>query len=265
MATKAVHASDVPNLDQVPENATPLSIYGNRLPTGVDVSNGGNKSSKFVVIGHRGHGMNILQSADRKMKAFKENSILSFNNAAKHPIDFIKFDVQKRSTAKLKANLIAKFLAQVNRARTYSLMICALTKNTFTSEYNLCSDTDYQICTGAVIIGVTRGSVYFLTNGGTQIYVDVRRNSLEEAKKVALEGGLDGIVSEVKGIFRNPSAVREIKESNLSLLTYGKLKNSPCPTIPHGIEMELIALILVERNHSAVAHRYEMRHSMSPS
>ncbi|GKE98084.1 glycerophosphodiester phosphodiesterase GDPD1, chloroplastic-like protein, partial [Tanacetum coccineum] len=68
-----------------------------------------------------------------------------------------------------------------------------------------------------------RYPVYFLTNGGTQIYVDVRRNSLEEAKKVALEGGLDGIVSEVKGIFRNPSAVREIKESNLFLLTYGKL------------------------------------------
>lgn len=61
---------------------------------GVDVSKGGNKSSKFVVIGHRGHGMNILQSADRRMKAFKENSILSFNNAAKHPIDFIEFDVQ---------------------------------------------------------------------------------------------------------------------------------------------------------------------------
>ncbi|GJX98670.1 glycerophosphodiester phosphodiesterase GDPD1, chloroplastic-like protein [Tanacetum coccineum] len=94
MATKAVHVSDVPNLDQVPENATPLSIYATRLPTGVDVSNGGNKSSKFVVIGHRGNGMNILQSADRRMKAFTENSILSFNNAAKHRIDFIEFDVQ---------------------------------------------------------------------------------------------------------------------------------------------------------------------------
>ena len=66
--------------------------------------------------------------------------------------------------------------------------------------------------------------VYFLTNGGNEVYDDVRRNSLEEAKKLALEGGLDGIVSEVKGIFRNPSVVREIKESNLSLLTYGKLK-----------------------------------------
>ncbi|MFS7956445.1 putative glycerophosphodiester phosphodiesterase [Helianthus anomalus] len=72
-----------------------------------------------------------------------------------------------------------------------------------------------------------RYPVYFLTNGGTELYNDVRRNSLEEAKKVALEGGLDGIVSEVKGVFRNPSAVREIKEANLSLLTYGKLNNYP--------------------------------------
>ncbi|KAJ0508971.1 putative glycerophosphodiester phosphodiesterase [Helianthus annuus] len=48
-------------------------------------------------------------------------------------------------------------------------------------------------------------------------------NSLEEAKNLAISGGLDGVVSEVKGIFRN-SVVREIKESNLSLLIYGKLK-----------------------------------------
>lgn len=42
--------------------------------------------------------------------------------------------------------------------------------------------------------------------------------------KLCLEGGLEGIVSEVKGIFRNPGAVNKIKESKLSLLTYGKLK-----------------------------------------
>ncbi|KAM0049972.1 putative glycerophosphodiester phosphodiesterase [Helianthus debilis subsp. tardiflorus] len=66
--------------------------------------------------------------------------------------------------------------------------------------------------------------VYFLTNGGNETYDDVRMNSLEEAKNLAISGGLDGIVLEVKGIFRNPSVVREIKESNLSLLTYGKLK-----------------------------------------
>ena len=63
-----------------------------------------------------------------------------------------------------------------------------------------------------------------MTNGGNEIYYDVRRNSLDEAMKVCLEGGLDGIVSEVRGVFRNPEMVTKIKESNLSLLTYGKLK-----------------------------------------
>ncbi|KAL6202815.1 hypothetical protein ACLB2K_026520 [Fragaria x ananassa] len=43
--------------------------------------------------------------------------------------------------------------------------------------------------------------------------------------KVCLEGGLDGIVSKVKGVFRNPEMVNKIKESKLSLLTYGKLNN----------------------------------------
>jgi glycerophosphodiester phosphodiesterase len=66
--------------------------------------------------------------------------------------------------------------------------------------------------------------VYFLTNGGTETYLDVRRNSLEEAVKHCIENGLQGIVSEVKAIFRNPSAIPKIKEANLTLLTYGVLK-----------------------------------------
>lgn len=52
------------------------------------------KEPKFLVIGHRGNGMNMLQSSDLRMKAIKENTILSFNTAGKHPIDFIEFDVQ---------------------------------------------------------------------------------------------------------------------------------------------------------------------------
>lgn len=66
--------------------------------------------------------------------------------------------------------------------------------------------------------------MFFLTNGGTEIYYDVRRNSLEEAIKLCLEGGLQGIVSEIKGVFRNPGAVAKVKEAKLSLLTYGSLK-----------------------------------------
>ena len=66
--------------------------------------------------------------------------------------------------------------------------------------------------------------VFFLTNGGSEIYTDVRRNSLDEAIKVCTEGGLQGIVSEVKAVFRNPGAVTRIKEAGLSLITYGQLK-----------------------------------------
>ncbi|MBA0683466.1 hypothetical protein Goari_025125, partial [Gossypium aridum] len=66
--------------------------------------------------------------------------------------------------------------------------------------------------------------VFFLTNGGTEIYNDTRRNSLEQAINVCLEGGFQGIVSEIKGVFKNPGAVPKIKDSNLSLLTYGTLK-----------------------------------------
>lgn len=69
--------------------------------------------------------------------------------------------------------------------------------------------------------------VYFLTNGGTEIYADVRRNSLEEAIKLCLASGMQGIVSEARGIFRHPAAVPKIKEANLSLLTYGTLNNVP--------------------------------------
>jgi glycerophosphodiester phosphodiesterase len=66
--------------------------------------------------------------------------------------------------------------------------------------------------------------VFFLTNGESEIYIDVRRNSLDEAIKVCLTGGLQGIVSEVRVIFRNSGAVTRIKESKLSLVTYGQLK-----------------------------------------
>ena len=57
------------------------------------------------------------------------------------------------------------------------------------------------------------------------MYADQRRNSLEEAVKLCVAGGLQGIVSEVRAILRQPSAVAEIKDANkLSLMTYGQLK-----------------------------------------
>lgn len=111
--------SDVPNLDQVPENAVPTlpssalsngrNCNGRKLfpLTAVNVffsqvfgfagSDGVRaqfKQQKFVVIGHRGSGMNMLNSTDSRLKAIKENSILSFNEAGKSKVDFVEFDVQ---------------------------------------------------------------------------------------------------------------------------------------------------------------------------
>lgn len=75
-----------------------------------------------------------------------------------------------------------------------------------------------------IFLTIINIQVFFLTNGGSEIFPDARRNSLDEAMKVCSSGGLQGIVSEVKAVLRNPGAVTRIKESNLSLITYGQLK-----------------------------------------
>lgn len=254
--------------------------------------------------------MNLLQSADRRMNALKENSILSFNAAANYPIDFIEFDVQ---VTKDDCPVIFHddfILTQHNNGTVYERRITELSLAEFlsygpqkeegltgkplmrkTKDGKIVSwtvETDDSACTLKeafekvnpsigfnielkfddhivyqqdylihalkavlhVVLEYAKGRpiifssfqpdaallvkklqtcypVFFLTNGGTEIYYDVRRNSLEEATKLCLEGGLEGIVSEVKGIFRNPGVVNKIKESKLSLLTYGKLNNVP--------------------------------------
>ncbi|KAL0377259.1 UNVERIFIED_CONTAM: Glycerophosphodiester phosphodiesterase GDPD1, chloroplastic [Sesamum radiatum] len=288
MALKAVHVSDVPNLDQVPDNAS-LSLYSSRFPKGVDVGRATTlfKEPKFLVIGHRGNGMNMLQSSDLRMKAVKENTILSFNTAGKHPIDFIEFDVQGTIFEKRVTELsLSEFLTfgpqREGGAEGKTLLrktkdgkilnwtvesddpACTLQEAFqkvnpslgFNIELkfddNIVYQQDYLIHVLQAILEVVfdhakerpiifssfqpdatllvrklQGTypVFFLTNGGNEIYNDVRRNSLEEAIKLCVEGGLQGIVSEVRGIFRNPGAVNKIKELKLSLLTYGKLNN----------------------------------------
>ncbi|KAJ0953294.1 putative glycerophosphodiester phosphodiesterase [Helianthus annuus] len=74
-------------------------------------------------------------------------------------------------------------------------------------------------------------------------------NSLEEAKKLAISGGLDIVVLEANGIFRNPTLVREIKESNLSLLTYGKLN---VPKVVHAQYLMGVIVDLVQEITSVV-------------
>ncbi|KAI4348354.1 hypothetical protein L6164_009087 [Bauhinia variegata] len=335
MALKAVHVSDVPSLDQVPENAS-LSLYSTRFSNGAALDRGGFKIPKFLVVGHRGNGMNILQSSDRRMRAVKENSIMSFNAAAKFPVDFVEFDVQvtkddcpvifhdnfifseengsvfeKRVTelslseffsygpqkepGKVGKNLLRKTkdgkIVHWNVERDDSL--CTLQeafqrvdpKLGFNIELkfddNIVYDQDYLIHVLQVILKVVFENakdrpiifssfqpdaavlvrklqsaypVFFLTNGGCELYYDVRRNSLEEAIKLCLENGLQGIVSEVKGIFRNPGAITKIKDSKLSLLTYGKLNNVPeAVYMQHLMGIEGVIVDLVQEITDAVS------------
>lgn len=306
MALKAVLVSDVPNLDQVPENAS-LALYSTRFSKGVEMGRVASRIPKFLVIGHRGNGMNALQSSDRRMRAIKENSIASFNSAANFPIDFVEFDVQ---VTKDDCPVIFhdNFILSEENGTVFERRVTELCLSEFLcygpqreagkegktllrktkdgkivrwdveKDDSLCTlqeafeqvepslgfnielkfddcivyEQDYLINVFQAILQVVLNyakdrpiifssfqpdaallvkklqstyPVFFLTNGGTELYYDVRRNSLEEAVKLCLEGGLQGIVSEVKGVFRNPGALTKIKEAKLSLLTYGKLNN----------------------------------------
>ncbi|KAL8538537.1 hypothetical protein ACS0TY_000525 [Phlomoides rotata] len=305
MALKAVHVSDVPNLDHVPENAS-LSLYSTRCSKGVERLTSF-KAPKFLVIGHRGNGMNMLQSSDLRMKAVKENTVLSFNTAGKYPVDFIEFDVQVTKDG-CPIVFHDNFIYSEDNGTIYEKRVTELSLSEFLSygpqrEADMEGKTllrktkdgkivkwtvefDEPACTlqeafqkvnpslgfnielkfddyvvyqqehlhnilqaimevvldhakerpvifssfqpdAALLARKLQNTypVFFLTNGGNEIYYDVRRNTLEEAIKLCLEGGLQGIVSEVRGIFRNPGAVSKIKELKLSLLTYGRLNN----------------------------------------
>lgn len=62
------------------------------------------------MIGHRGKGMNALASPDRRMQEVKENSLRSFNEAARFPVDYVEFDVQvtkKNSSSSVHPSVIA--------------------------------------------------------------------------------------------------------------------------------------------------------------
>uniref|UniRef100_A0A7C9EZT3 glycerophosphodiester phosphodiesterase n=1 Tax=Opuntia streptacantha TaxID=393608 RepID=A0A7C9EZT3_OPUST len=316
MALKTIHASDVPNLDHIPENAALFSTA--RFPTtGVEEGRGrkgqGNanadKWGKFMVIGHRGSGVNNLQSSDRRMKSIKENSILAFNHAAQLHLHYIEFDVQvtkddcpiifhdihvltKNEGAFIEKRVtemtLEEFLSYGPQRESGKVGKPMFRKAKDGSTYEWRVENDDPLCTledifqkvdrsmgfniemkfddnkiyeeselerivqvtlkvvnkyadgrpiifssfqpdAAQLIRKLQDNfpVFFLTNGGCEMYSDPRRNSLDEAVKLCLEGGLDGIVSQVRAIFRNPTMVPKIKESKLSLLTYGPLNNVP--------------------------------------
>ncbi|XP_024017623.1 glycerophosphodiester phosphodiesterase GDPD1, chloroplastic isoform X2 [Morus notabilis] len=320
---KAVHIPDVPiknNLDHhhninaafhdpLHSSSSIVSKEKTEVVGDDDDNAGEDDEMKMVMIGHRGSGMNMLYSPDQRMKFLKENSILSFNNAAKFPIHFVEFDVQVTKDdcpvifhdnfilTQDKGVIIEKRISDITLEEFLSYgpqkepqmvgkRLFRKTKDGRIFEWKV--EKDDPLCTlqevfqkvehslgfnielkfddnivykeeqlthilqailkvinefandrpiifssfqpdAALLIRKMQNTypVFFLTNGGSEIYADIRRNSLEEAIKVCLEGGLQGIVSEVKAIFRDPGAISRIKESKLKLLTYGQLNNVP--------------------------------------
>ncbi|KAJ9176130.1 hypothetical protein P3X46_011475 [Hevea brasiliensis] len=323
MALKAVHVSDVPNLDQVPENAACslcTTRFTNKSVNDHEGDHDGTeqlpfKFPKFVVMGHRGSGMNMPQCSDIRMKSIKENSILSFNAAAKLPVDFIEFDVQVtkddcpvifHDNFILTEDQVAKPLFRKTKdGRIFEWKVeeddplCTLQEVFqkvdgsigFNIELKFDDQTIYKQEEFAHILQVIlkvvfehakdrpimfssfqpdaaqlmrklqrKYPVFFLTNGGSEIYTDIRRNSLDEAIKVCMEGGLQGIVSEVKAIFRNPEAVTRVKESKLSLISYGLLNCAFRSNVPevvcvqHLMGVEGVIVDLVREITEAVPH-----------
>ncbi|KAG2651183.1 glycerophosphodiester phosphodiesterase GDPD2-like isoform X2 [Panicum virgatum] len=298
---KAARVADVPTLDVV---APGLVVAGADAAPAARAPGG-----RFSVVGHRGKGMNALASADRRLQEVRENTVRSFNDAARFPVDYVEFDVQvtkdgcpiifhdnfiyteedgiisqKRVTdlqledfvqygpqneqGKIGKPLLRKMKG--GRMLNWNVQsedaLCTLQEAFekvnprlgFNVELKFDDYLEYEEEELTRILQAilkviyeyakdrpilfssfqpdaaqlmrklqSKYSVYFLTNGGTEIYTDVRRNSLEEAIKLCLGSGLQGIVSEARGIFRHPAAIPKIKEANLSLLTYGTLNNVP--------------------------------------
>ncbi|GFY87142.1 PLC-like phosphodiesterases superfamily protein [Actinidia rufa] len=87
------------------------------------------------------------------------------------------------------------------------------------------------------------------------VMLNVTRTLFNKLIKNNGKGGLQGIVSEVKGIFRNPGAIPKIKEAKLSLLTYGKLNNVPeAVYMQHLMGVEGVIVDLVQEITEAVSY-----------
>ncbi|KAM0905419.1 hypothetical protein ACQ4PT_017394 [Festuca glaucescens] len=299
---KAARVSDVPTLDiLVPDLAAAA-----RIGAGAKQQRA---AGRLALIGHRGKGMNALSSPDRRLQEVKENSVRSFNEAARFAIDYVEFDVQvtkdacpiifhdnfifteengKVSDKRVTDLRLEEFLqyGPQNKEGKNGKPLLRKMKDGRILNWNVQSDD--PLCTfqeafekvnprlgfnvelkfddnlvyqeeelSRILEAILKAffeyakdrpiifssfqpdaaqlmrklqstyPVYFLTNGGTEIYTDVRRNSLEEALKLCLASGMQGIVSEARAIFRFPAAIAKIKEADLSLLTYGTLNNVP--------------------------------------
>jgi glycerophosphodiester phosphodiesterase len=81
---KAARVADVPTLDVVASGLVSVEAAAKQQRGG----------GRFSMIGHRGKGMNALASPDRRLQEVRENTVRSFNDAARFPVDYVEFDVQ---------------------------------------------------------------------------------------------------------------------------------------------------------------------------
>ncbi|RLN09142.1 hypothetical protein C2845_PM11G05760 [Panicum miliaceum] len=90
---KAARVADVPTLDVV---APGLVVA--EADAGAAIAAARGPGGRFSVVGHRGKGMNALASGDRRLQEVRENTVRSFNDAARFPVDYVEFDVQQRNS-----------------------------------------------------------------------------------------------------------------------------------------------------------------------
>lgn len=85
------------------------------------------------------------------------------------------------------------------------------------------SSFDPDICY-LVAAKQVRYPVFFLTEAGTTITDDYRKNSMEAAIQFAQSARLFGIVSECRPILNDLSLIAKCHQANLLIFTYGELK-----------------------------------------
>jgi glycerophosphodiester phosphodiesterase len=72
-----------------------------------------------------------------------------------------------------------------------------------------------------------RYPVFFLTQGGSKLCLDCRRNSVPQAIRFAKSVNLLGLVVDAQPLLDEPALVKLVKSSGLLLATYGSPNNEP--------------------------------------
>jgi len=106
----------------------------------------------------------------------------------------------------------------------------------------------------ALLMRAIQGSypVMILTDANAD-HVDPRRRSVAAAMQVALEGGLCGVVSDVKAIINSPADAAGVRDSGLLLATYGEGNDDDGST---GTQVELGVFGIITDAVPAVAKKF---------